>query len=494
MTVDKRSPRAAWFAIAPLGLLIICLLVQPVITLTARVPKNYNEGWNAFHSLHAMGIEALYPAADQLFTNNYPPLSFYVVGSLAQLVGDSIIAGRLIALVSLIGVTVNIFLILRFPLHCSRAASLFAALLFLGYMGTHYRNYVAMNDPQLLGHAMQTSAVLLSWWAWSQRVKIAGALALWRRSLPWLALGLFVSSLFVKHSLLPFPITLALWLLYTARGVWVGLAVALGMGSLALCTWIHGIDFIDGVFLSSRQYQLERMVDKLLNYWLYPIFLWIIWGVTFGLRAGEKFYGQLLITYLGVSLVFSAAMLGGHGINYNALFDVLISLALLLGVGVSQVWHSRQKSWGHPLGWMAILALPILLALPSVGLTQEWQALNTTKANTAEIIQALSQADGPVMCEMLSLCYWAGHPLEVDFFNTGQKLKTGAMEASQLITLIERQHFAIIQLDDDNGSSRLPTDINQAIFKYYQVRSPQAAQTTDTPAFLLYPVPLGHLQ
>lgn len=496
MTFSGFLKKAHKLGIVSLGIVITCLLIQPIAELMAMVPKNYNEGWNAFHGLHAMGLGPLYPHADQLFTNNYPPLSFYLVGSLGQLMGDGIFAGRLVALVSLLIVAISIVLILRFPLHCSVASSLFSGLLFLGYMGTHYRNYIGMNDPQMLGHAMQMSAGLLLWVVHSQFSNKFVSRRLTQLLLSWCALGIILSSLFVKHNLLPFPATLALWLVCTARGIWLWLALGMGGGGLLLCIWGYGTDFINGVFFASRQYQLARIPDKLLNYWLYPAFLWIICGVAFGLRHWSNLHAKLLLAYFVISLIFAAAITGGQGVGYNAVFDVLISLVLLLGWGLDRMKPNRAARFiiqlvGQRSVWIVLLALPIIVALPFVGLTNERQLFDVEKVATAQAVQAISMADGPVMCEMLALCYWANQPLEVDFFNTGQKMKTGAMDEAKLISLIEKRHFAIIQLDRMQGSQRLPANVNQTIFKYYQVRPPMPPLDIKHPAFLFYRMQSG---
>jgi len=45
------------------------------------LPLDPNEGWNAYFADAAIHGGVLYPAADALITNNYPPLSFYLVGA-----------------------------------------------------------------------------------------------------------------------------------------------------------------------------------------------------------------------------------------------------------------------------------------------------------------------------------------------------------------------------------------------------------------------------
>jgi len=55
----------------------------------------------------------LYPSADQLITNNYPPLSFYIVGLVGRVVGDPVLAGRLVSLVAVVAIATAIALSVR---------------------------------------------------------------------------------------------------------------------------------------------------------------------------------------------------------------------------------------------------------------------------------------------------------------------------------------------------------------------------------------------
>jgi soluble lytic murein transglycosylase-like protein len=76
--------------------------------------KNYNEGWNAYHIAAAMTDPAsLYPAKASLFANNYPPLSFFILGEVARFTGDAIIAGRMVAFVSTLGTGICLALAAR---------------------------------------------------------------------------------------------------------------------------------------------------------------------------------------------------------------------------------------------------------------------------------------------------------------------------------------------------------------------------------------------
>ena len=78
-----------------LALLAVYFMVWPVWRAGFPIEIAQNEGWNAYHADAAMGAAALYPPTDTLIVNNYPPVSFYVVGALAKVTGvDALYVGR----------------------------------------------------------------------------------------------------------------------------------------------------------------------------------------------------------------------------------------------------------------------------------------------------------------------------------------------------------------------------------------------------------------
>ena len=76
-------------------------MLSPTYRAFFKVVINYNEGWNALFGSAAIHTGTPYPRPEQLITNNYPPLSFYLIGYLGSLLGDLILAGRLISLLSI---------------------------------------------------------------------------------------------------------------------------------------------------------------------------------------------------------------------------------------------------------------------------------------------------------------------------------------------------------------------------------------------------------
>ncbi len=187
------SQIVVWSATALLAAVVIPLLLRNLLAIPVLAPLDPNEGWNAAHAIAAVTGRTLYPRPPSLMVNNYPPLSFYLVGALARLKGDFVVAGRAVSLLAFLVTCGGIATVLRLfstgPRGMLLAVLFFAAVLLIG------SDYVAMDDPQMLGHALQLTAFVL----------------LLRARLIWSAL-LFALSLFVKHNLLALPIAATGWL------------------------------------------------------------------------------------------------------------------------------------------------------------------------------------------------------------------------------------------------------------------------------------------
>ena len=80
---------------------LACLfLVWPVWRASLPLEIWGNEGWNAYHADQAMRGSGLYPPPDGLVANNYPPLSYYLIGWLGKLFGDPLYVGRAVSILS----------------------------------------------------------------------------------------------------------------------------------------------------------------------------------------------------------------------------------------------------------------------------------------------------------------------------------------------------------------------------------------------------------
>ena len=158
-----------------------------------------NEGWNAYFADAAMGKMPLYPSTDQLITNNYPPLSFYIVGLVGRFMGDPVLAGRLLSLVAVVAIATAIALCVR-RLGGSGVPAKISAAFFVATMSRFFMPYVGMNEPQLLGEAIMTFGFL---WFLIARSNDRGYVG------PVLLMAL---AGFVKHNIIAMPVTVFLWL------------------------------------------------------------------------------------------------------------------------------------------------------------------------------------------------------------------------------------------------------------------------------------------
>src|SRR2546423_8150892 len=91
---------AAGFAVLAGLAAIYC--TWPIWRATFPLEISVDDTWNAYNADAAFGSRPLYPAADDLITNNYPPLSFYLVGLLAKSGFDATYVGRILSLLALL--------------------------------------------------------------------------------------------------------------------------------------------------------------------------------------------------------------------------------------------------------------------------------------------------------------------------------------------------------------------------------------------------------
>jgi len=218
-----RSSRVWLISCVALALVVAVLSVQPLRRINERVSIDYNEGWNALHTERLWTGQPLYRFDSEFMFNNYPPLSFVVVGAVGQVTGDNVIAGRWISLCALL---VTAILIGAITIRATRngPAGALAAILFLCTLFFYGSGYVAMNDPQMLAHALATGGLAALLWNDKPTARSVIAASL-----------LMVAAGFIKHNLLALPAAVTLWLLLFNRRLlvpWIAtsaVAVIVGM-------------------------------------------------------------------------------------------------------------------------------------------------------------------------------------------------------------------------------------------------------------------------
>ena len=157
--LGRVDPRAQ---IALLALLAAYFMVWPVWRAGFPIEIAQNEGWNAYHAdaaIGAAGAAPLYPPTDTLIVNNYPPLSFYVVGALGKILGDALYVGRVLSLLAVVGLGALIGVMIL-ELGGGAAGAAIGGLWFIAVMARSFTRFVGMNDPQLVAHVLMMGALL----------------------------------------------------------------------------------------------------------------------------------------------------------------------------------------------------------------------------------------------------------------------------------------------------------------------------------------------
>ncbi|HMI96472.1 MAG TPA: glycosyltransferase family 39 protein [Micropepsaceae bacterium] len=322
-----RAPRLISEAIilAVLSVPLLIALTALAYRSTLLVPINYNEGWNAYHAgAAAMGGRLYYPA-DALVTNNYPPLSFLIVGAVTNIIGDAVFAGRLVVWIGFLGTAWLINAILR-RLGNDAIASAFGALLFTAYSVVHFTVYVGVYDPQWLAHAV----MLFGLWLYVRKPDALGSSV---------AAGVVMGlALFIKHNIVALPMAFVLWLfIYDRRASFRFAAAGLLTGALGLaaCFAVFGSDFFTGL-LAPRSYSVVDGYRYGLSY-LEPMEVPLLVFALGAIILRDR-YMTFFLLLVCVALPLGLIQRTGEGVAINAMFELLIALSL--GAG-----HDSRKAW-----------------------------------------------------------------------------------------------------------------------------------------------------
>ncbi len=429
---NEAARRGTFLLALLLGSLVVLALGAELFTLNAHILKNYNEGWNAYHIMAASrDPAALYPPQESFFGNNYPPLSFFLAGAVAKLTGDAIIAGRIVSFACVIGTGLCLGLAAR-AVGCSARNAALAALLFWAAPWVIVR-FTAMNDPQLLGNFLDAVALL---------VILTGPRDVWHVGLSALFLTL---AEFVKPLYVTLPLALLIWLfLYERRSaLWLA---AFGIGFAILGYGITALALKAELFqhlFSPRAFFWSRLTGQPGQWLLVEALPFIASLALFRQKDGLAFFAAL---YAALAFALAVFFSGGDGVSASQMMDATMAVALGAALYLERTGAARGT----------LPALAFTLALQGVMLVLSFFGQFASRPSLPELMGTryatqydtgfVARHGDPVMCESLALCYWAGRKAEVDAFSFHQAVETGTRPGGDLVRLIDRQAFSLIQL------------------------------------------------
>lgn len=446
---------------------LILQLAWPIATLLLHVSSNNNEGWNAYWTARALAGQPLYTDAASPISNNYPPLSFYLVGWFGRAIGDPIVAGRLLALGGLLACVALVAAIAdRFG--GERRWSLLAAGTFLLFIGCYAQRYIATDDPQWLAEAAMMAALAL---LIGRRPGVPASGRLVAACLLMLVGGL------IKHSQIALPAAVTLWLGLVDRRallLWLATSVAAGAVALVVLDGMFGEAFFDQVLHHQRTFQAIYFLSSMKT--LAPMLPgFVVAGMLWRSRAGRSGDPRLLLLFLFAATATVAGIVErfGTAVAQNAHFDTVLAIFILSGIALGRSNGGLRSSRARLIAF-ALMMLPLagkaMLHIPATA--ARLAALPETRAAWALAANRLRTAQGPVGCERPALCYWSGKPYALDFSNYGQKLRLGH-DPIDLARAISQQRFgAFVELRDKRylkGDGRLPNAYYALIDRHYRI-------------------------
>lgn len=426
-----------------MGLVALLAFAEDASLVFLRMPLSNNEGWNAYHAAAAFA-GGLYPNPPGMMYNNYPPLSFVVVGALGNLIGDNIFAGRIIALVSTAVAALSIAAAAR-AMKCGKVEAALCALLFLAspWLLAEYAMY---DDPQMLGQALGCAGFALVVRSTDRNgTNAPGAL-------------LLTLAAFVKHIFVAQPIALFLWLGFCKPRAALSLALfggAFAATGLAISNLAFKTDLV-GHIASARIFEFSRTMGHP-GTWLITEFVPLL-AALLNFRYPRDRHARLCAIYAVTAFALGVLFSGGDGVGGNAMFDASIAVALGTGVLVNRLrTGAAAPAW---IGRGAVAKIAFACAVPMTAAL----AANMATARPSAADRAIARADidfvanrpGPALCEALSLCYWARKTPQVDPFNLTQAFKRRARSEADLLRLLDARYFSTVQLSRRSAFSYSP--------------------------------------
>ena len=444
----------------PLALLIALLVWRSTLVLSL----NYNEGWNAYWAQAVASGNPLYVPAGALRTNNYPPISFVMIGTLARWGADAIFAGRLIAWAAFVVTGGWIAANIR-NFGDDRLAAVFGGLMFFAFMATQYANYVGVDDPQMLAHAVMGAGLFLVLrpGATLRDMMVAGAV--------------MAFALFIKHNIIALPLASAIWLsLWDRRrgAAFAGTLVACGIAGLAVCWAVYGADFFTSL-TAPRVYSLE-WAHRRVVLWLMPMLVPLIVPAVLTMRPLRDRIAMFLAIYAVIALVVGVIEATGEGVSYSCMFDVVIAFCLAGGRLLGRLGR-REATRELRAYAIAIAGLSLVFWSTTQATHQALRVLPWIKAEraksaaTRDVVQEIAARTGPALCETPALCYWAGKRYALDVFNFDEALRRGRQSEEVLAAQIAAGRFAVVQTNPGASYSygRLPPRSEAMLRQNYEL-------------------------
>jgi len=231
------------------------------------------------------------------------------------------------------------------------------------------------------------------------------------------------------------------------------------MAGTAICYALFGGNFFLNI-LSPRHYSLKRALR------IFGELEWVSVGLVaclYNAWARRRDVNvQLCSCLIGIALGSYFLQKSGAGVDINAQFDLVIAVAMGLGLAFTQVslWPIARRLGSEQAQAILLLAVCVrLLAskqLQPVRLVFDSSFRNEIAMREramTDSVERVRRIPGDVLCPPL-VSYRSGKPFAVDAFNVQQRILAGALPKDAIAARVAAGTLTIVEVDPRTRWSR----------------------------------------
>lgn len=327
------------------------------------------------------------------------------------------------------------------------------------------RRYLALNDPQWLGHFFMMSALLTI-----LPVRAAEGPAPCR---VLIAVVLMLLGGLTKQNLVGWPIALTAWLGWHHRssGIWwvVGSLICVAVASIA-CEFVFGVDFFWDVFYSDRITSIGRMIygTRAAILIMLAFLLWWSWPILRHKPEDDRL--DLVRFAVAVTVPLGIIERSGAGVDINAHFESVIALSISSSLALQ---CRLSKRVDRILGGVA---LGVLFTVGFAREVKETRPLSMRYAAWQAMERKITTMPGEVACETQALCFWAGKSFVIDFFHYSQYARR-VHATRELDRALADGRITAVQIDADPAVEDPDRRTDPTLLRLYSTLRPVYGDT-----------------
>lgn len=479
--------------LAVYGLVMVAFFDRTLDYIHYPFGNDYGEGPILFQLAALTAGDPIYqPIAEAPYAvANYPPVFHYVVWPIALILGDPLVAGRLVSFLAALASGILIFTLVGGSLHrehsplARRVGAAIAGLFFL----THYTviGWSATMRVDTLALAIGLLGMQLF------------VLSLQRPKLTWVYGAVFVLAAFTKPNMAAAALaTFGTAYVLRRRDAAKALAISCiaGLGALSwLAVATDGEFFRHVVVYNVNEFRIDLLVKHLRQsvFWRGTDIVVLIGGGCYLLfrvfmrrrahpaakRSGLTDVPSMLFGGMLAASLLNIIGSGKTGASVSYFLEFEAAASLLLGIlAVRLATFLRSDPWSPACRRRRILVvagLAVLCWQATVGWDMkfrapDWQAVSYSQ----RVADLIATADGPVVSEEMVLLQRAGRPLYFQPFIMTRLAQDGRWDPTPLTRAMRNGEVSFVVLYSAIGSARykrrFPEGFRAALESRYRLR------------------------